>query len=68
MHSALSHMQSLSAYFWRCHTERIGLRSNHLQMLEQKQHLLLNFFKTLSDGQAGNGTRASRTLDWHLTN
>ena len=25
-------------------------RSNHLQMLEQKQHLLLNYFKTLSVG------------------
>ena len=25
-------------------------RSNYLQMLEQKQHLLLNYFKTLSVG------------------
>ena len=30
--------------------------------------LLLNYFKTLSVGPAGNRTRASRTIDWHLTN
>ena len=28
-------------------------RSNHLQMLEQRQHLLLNYFKTLSVVPAG---------------
>ena len=27
-------------------------KSNHLQMLEQMQHLILNYFKTLSVGQA----------------
>ena len=43
-------------------------RSNHFQILEQRQHLLLNYFKTLSVGPAGNRTRASRTIDWHLTN
>ena len=43
-------------------------KSNHLQMLEQRQHLLFYYFKTLSDGPAGNRTRASRTIDWHLTN
>ena len=43
-------------------------RSNHLQMLEQSQHLPLNYFKTLSVGPAGNRTQASRTVDWHLTN
>ena len=38
-------------------------------MLEQRQHLLLNYFKTqLSVGPAGNRTPASRTIDWHLTN
>ena len=26
---------------------------NHLRMLEQKQHLLLNYFMTLSEGSAG---------------
>ena len=36
-------------------------------MLEQRQHLL-NYFKTLSVGSAGNRTRASRTEDWRLTN
>ena len=43
-------------------------RSNHLQMLEQRKHLLLNYFKTLSVGPAGNRAQASRTVDWHLTN
>ena len=43
-------------------------RSNHLQMLEQRQHHLLNYFKTLSVGPAGNRTRASRTADWCFTN
>ena len=37
-------------------------------MMEQRQHLLLNYFKTLSVGPAGNRARASRTIDWHLTN
>ena len=40
-------------------------KSNHLQMLEQRQHLL-NYFKTLSVGPARNRTRASRTIDWRL--
>ena len=43
-------------------------KSNHLQMLEQRQHFILNYFKTLSVGLAGNRTPASRTIDWHLTN
>ena len=43
-------------------------KSKHLQMLEQKQHLLLNYFKTLSVGPAGNRTQASRMVDWRLTN
>ena len=43
-------------------------KSNHLQMLEQRQHFLLNYFKTFSVGPVGNRTRASRTIDWHLTN
>ena len=30
--------------------------------------LLLNYFKTLSSGPAANRTRASCTIDWHLTN
>ena len=42
-------------------------RSNHLQMLEQK-HLLLKYFKTLSEGPAGNRTQASLNADWRLTN
>ena len=42
-------------------------RSDHLQMLEQRQHLLLNCFKTLSVGPAGNRTQTSRTVDWCLT-
>ena len=37
-------------------------------MLEQRQHFLLNYFKTLSVGPARNRTRASRTIDRHLTN
>ena len=41
--------------------------SNHLQLLEQRQHLL-NYFKTLRVGPAWNRTRASRTIDWNLTN
>ena len=43
-------------------------KSNHLQMSEQRQHFLLNYFKTLSVGPAGNRTQASRTIDWYLTN
>ena len=43
-------------------------KSNHLQMLEQRQHLLLNHFNTLSVGPAVNQTRASRMIDWRLTN
>ena len=43
-------------------------KSNHVQLLEQRQYLLLNYFKTLSVGSAGNRTQASRTIDWHLTN
>ena len=43
-------------------------KSNHLQMLEQRHHFLLNYFKTLSGGPAGNQTRASCTADWRLTN
>ena len=39
-------------------------RSNHLQILEQRQHLFLNYFKTLSGGPAGNRTQASRTVNW----
>ena len=39
-------------------------KSNHLKMLEQRQHLLLNYFKTLSVGPAGNRAQASRTMDW----
>ena len=31
-------------------------KSNHLQMLELRQHLLLNYFKTLSVGPARNRT------------
>ena len=38
-------------------------KSNRLQMLEQRQHLLLNYFKTLSVCLAGNRTPASRTID-----
>ena len=37
-------------------------------LAEQGQHLLLNYFKTLSVGLSGNRTRASHTADWHLTN
>ena len=43
-------------------------KSNHLQMLEQTQHLLLNYFKNLSVGPARNRTQVSRTVDWYLTN
>ena len=50
---------SLSEKMWR---------SNYLQMLKQKQHLILSYFKTLSVGQVGNQTRASHRADWHLTN
>ena len=42
-------------------------RSKRLQMLEQRRHLLLDYFKTLSVSSAGNRTRASRTVAWHLT-
>ena len=42
-------------------------KSNHLQILKQRQHLL-NYFKTLSVGPAGNRNLVSRTIDWHLTN
>ena len=41
-------------------------RSKHLQMLEQRQHLLVNYFKTLSVGPAGDRTQAPRTVDWRL--
>ena len=40
-------------------------RSNHLQMLEQRQHLLLNYFKTLSVIPAGNRTHLHGSLVWH---
>ena len=43
-------------------------KSNHLKMLEQREHLLLDYSKTLSVGPAGNRTRASRTIDWYFTN
>ena len=36
-------------------------------MLEQRQNLLLNYFKTVSVGPARNRIWASRTVDWHLT-
>ena len=42
-------------------------RSNHLQMLGQRQNILLNYFKTLRTGPAGNRTRATRKVDWYLT-
>ena len=41
-----------------CFSEKTR-KSDHLQMLEQRQHLLLNYFKT---------PRASCKADWHLTN
>ena len=44
------------------------LKSNHLQILEQRQHLLLNYFKTLSVGPAWNLTQGSHMVDWELTN
>ena len=43
-------------------------KSSNLQLLEQRQHLLPNYFKTLSTGSAGYRTQASRTVDWYLTN
>ena len=43
-------------------------KSNHLQMLEKRQHLLLNYFKTSSVGPAANRARASSTIAWHPTN
>ena len=43
-------------------------KSNRLEMLEQRQHLLLNYFKTQSVGSTGNRTQASRMIDWYLTN
>ena len=49
---------SLSKKIWK---------SIHLQVLEQRQHLL-NYFKTLSVGPTGNQTWASYTIDWNLTN
>ena len=42
-------------------------KCNHLQMLEQRQHFLLNYFKTLSGGP-GIEPETSRTADWRLTN
>ena len=42
--------------------------SNHMQMLEERQQLLLDYFKTLSVGSAGNKNQATPTVDWHLTN
>ena len=42
-------------------------KSNYLQMLEQVQHFLLNYFKILNVGPVGNRTQASRTIDWHLS-
>ena len=35
-----------------------------MQMLEQRQHLLLAYFKTMGVDPAGNRTRASRTIDY----
>ena len=43
-------------------------KSNRLQMLEQRQHLLLNNFNALSVDSAGNRTQASRRIEWHLIN
>ena len=43
-------------------------KSNHLEMLEQKHQLLLNYCKTLSVGPDGNRTLASHKKNWHLTN
>ena len=42
--------------------------SEKTRILEQRQHLLLNYFKILSVGSAGNRTQASRTIGWRLTN
>ena len=42
-------------------------RSNHLQILGQRWHLL-NYFKALSVGPAGNRTQTSHRVDWCLTN
>ena len=52
-------VMSVQIFIWKTR------RSNHLQMLEQMQHLILNYFRTLSVGPAGNRTRASRTINWH---
>ena len=43
-------------------------RSNHLQLLKQRQHLLLYYFKTPSVGPAESRTQVSHTTDWHFTN
>ena len=38
----------------------------HWDIIEQRQHLLLNHFKIPSVGPAGNRTRVSHTIGWHL--
>ena len=42
-------------------------KSNHLQMLGQREHLF-SYVKILGVGPAGIRTQASRTIEWHLTN
>ena len=66
-HTHINTDMSPKAYGLRSLSEKTR-RSNHLQMLEQRQHFLLNYFKTLSVGPAENRTPASRMIDWHLTN
>ena len=53
-HQELTFLTSLS---------KMTRKSDNLQMLGQRQHLLFNYFKTLSVGPAVNLTRASRTID-----
>ena len=42
-------------------------RSNHLQMLEQRQHLFLNYFNILSGGLARIKLEPFATVEWCLT-
>ena len=43
-------------------------KSNHVQMKLQRQHFLLSYFKTLSDGQAGVELMTSHVTAWCSTN
>ena len=55
-HIHVNTQMSLRAYFLTSLSEKMQKSQNHLQMLEQRQGLLLNYFKTLSIGLSGSRT------------